>query len=468
MKLRPTRYFAWAAVLLFPLLILMGCAPKGTADSPTMQPTAPSAPQAELTALEIVVERLRAGQPSDLQRFDTVDIQVNDQIAVKEHGRGLLRFPDRLLVELFHDTTLHMADVRLEPGKSIFTRLKQTLGTTLTQLNAQAQARVEVATDHATITSLEDDTQLLVANLETETCMVTLKGTALVQAQGQTVTVREGEATYIFPGGPPKPALCAHMDEVMQWMDQRRGAEPVDPLLNLLVEWPQQPCSVTPSGPSPAPTSGSLPAGAGMVSIPAGQYVIGALERDDFHIPAQEISLPEYWIDPYEVTQAEYQAFLDQTDHPAPTNGPGEPNHPVSGVSWDDAAAYCAWANKRLPTEAEWEVAARGPGPEPPLYPWGSDPIAGGQADQLPLLDTYAVGSQAFNQSPFGVYDMAGNVWEWVAEPYSPLAEGYHMLRGGRYGFLKDMAYRQPAESTDTRFLPVTGFRCAADRVAGE
>jgi formylglycine-generating enzyme required for sulfatase activity len=468
MKIRPTRYFAWAAVLLFPLLILMGCAPTGTTNSSTPQPTASSPPQAELTALEIVVERLRAGQASELQQFDAVDIQVNDQIAVKQHGRGLLRFPDRLLVELFHDTTLHMADVRLEPGKSIFTRLKQTLGTTLTQLSAQAQARVEVATDHATITSLEDDTQLLVSNLETETCMVALKGTALVQAQNQTVTVREGEATYIFSGGPPKPAICANMEEVMRWMDQRRGAEPVDPLLNLLVEWPQQPCSVASSGPSPTPTSGPVPAGAGIASIPAGQYVVGAPEGDDFHRPAQEISLPEYWIDPYEVTQAEYQVFLDQTGHPAPTNGPGEPNHPVSGVSWDDAAAYCTWANKRLPTEAEWEVAARGPGPEPPLYPWGSDPIAGGQADQLPLLETYAVGSQTFNQSPFGVYDMAGNVWEWVGEPYSPLTEGYHMLRGGRYGFLKDMAYRQPAESTDTRFLPVTGFRCAADRVAGE
>jgi formylglycine-generating enzyme required for sulfatase activity len=297
---------------------------------------------------------------------------------------------------------------------------------------------------------------------------VTLKGAALVEAQGQTVTVREGEATYIFPGEPPRPALCARMEEVTQWMDQKRGAEQVEPLGKIVAEWPQEPCSAASSGPSPAPTSGPVPTSAGMVGIPAGQYVVGVPGGDDFHLPAQEISLAAYWIDQYEVTNAEYQVFLDQTGHPAPTNEPGEPNHPVSGVSWADAAAYCAWANKRLPTEAEWEVAARGPGPEPPLYPWGSDPTAGGQADQLPLLETYAVGSQAFNQSRFGVYDMAGNVWEWVGEPYGPLAEGYRMLRGGRYGFLKDMAYRQPAESTDERFLPVTGFRCAADRVAGE
>jgi formylglycine-generating enzyme required for sulfatase activity len=439
-----------------------------TANPSPPQPTASSPPQAELTALEVVVERLRDGQPFDVQQLNTVDIQVDDEIAIKEHGQGLLRFPDRLLVELFHDTTLHIGEVRLEPGKSIFMRLKQTLGTSLTQLNAQAQARVEVATDHATITSLEGDTQLLVSNLETETCVVALKGTALVEAQGQTVTVPEGEATYIFPGEPPKPALCATKDEVMQWIDRRRGAQPVEPLLNLLVEWPQQPCSVASSGPSPAPSAGPAPASAAMVRIPAGQYVVGVPGGDDFHMPAQEITLDDFWIDQYEVTNAQYQAFLDQTGHPAPVNGPGEGNHPVTGVSWDDAVAYCAWADKRLPTEAEWEVAARGPGPEPPLYPWGPDPSAGGQVDQLPLLETYAVGSYAFNQSPAGAYDMAGNVWEWVGEPYGPLAEGYQMLRGGRHGLLKDMAYRQPAQPTDERFLPVTGFRCAASRVAGE
>jgi formylglycine-generating enzyme required for sulfatase activity len=68
-----------------------------------------------------------------------------------------------------------------------------------------------------------------------------------------------------------------------------------------------------------------------------------------------------------------------------------------------------------------------------------------------------------FNKSAFGVYDMAGNVWEWVGEPYAPVPDGYKALRGGRHGLLKDMAYRQPVEPNDNSFLPFTGFRCAAD-----
>jgi formylglycine-generating enzyme required for sulfatase activity len=468
MNLQAPSTFRWGALPLLFLLIGVGCAPVPAAPSAASQPMA-SPSYASLTALKTVVKLLRDNTPTwELQEDESVGIQGDDRIAVEKEGRGRLTFYDDIVVEVFRDSEVRLSEARLEPGGSVFVRLKQSFGHTHAELKSTRDERLKIETDYGTITAFGKDAEVLVCHAEALTCMTMVRGEAEVEAQGQVVAVKGGEATYILPGQPPKPAICANMEQVRQWMDEKRGTEEVEPLGALVSGWPQQPCSVASSGPSPTPTSGPVPAGADMVSIPAGQYVVGVAGGDDFHMPAQEISLPEYWIDPYEVTQAEYQVFLDQTGHPAPTNGPGEPNHPVSGVSWDDAAAYCTWANKRLPTEAEWEVAARGPGPEPPLYPWGSDPIAGGQADQLPLLETYAVGSQAFNQSPFGVYDMAGNVWEWVGEPYSPLTEGYHMLRGGRYGFLKDMAYRQPAESTDTRFLPVTGFRCAADRVAGE
>ena len=97
----------------------------------------------------------------------------------------------------------------------------------------------------------------------------------------------------------------------------------------------------------------------------------------------------------------------------------GKGNQPVRGVTWDQAAAYCSWVNKRLPTEAEWEAAGRGPGRNPQLYPWGNDPIAGGNVGKLPDQDTYDVGTFPFNDSPNDVYDMVGNIWEWVGEPYA-------------------------------------------------
>jgi hypothetical protein len=217
-----------------------------------------------------------------------------------------------------------------------------------------------------------------------------------------------------------------------------------------------------------------LPPPDGMVRIEDGLYKVGSSKPDEFHAASKEIRLAAFWIDIYEVTNAGYKGFLDTTGHPQPPNWSGgtfpsgRENHPVKGVTWDEASAYCDWANKRLPTEAEWEVAARGAGPEPPLYPWGSDSLAGGDINQLPLTDTYEVGTMPFNKSAFEVYDMAGNVWEWVGEPYTLVPDGYRVLRGGRHGFLKDMTYRQFTKPNDKRFLPFAGFRCAADRVAGE
>jgi formylglycine-generating enzyme required for sulfatase activity len=217
-----------------------------------------------------------------------------------------------------------------------------------------------------------------------------------------------------------------------------------------------------------------LPPREGMVRIEESLYKVGSSKPDNFHTTSKEIRVAAFWIDEYEVRNAHYKKFLDATDHSQPSNWQGgtfpsgQDNHPVKGVTWDQAYAYCGWANKRLPIEAEWEVAARGPGPEPPLYPWGPDSQAGGAVNQLPLTDTYEVGTMPFNKSSFGVYDMAGNVWEWVGEPYAPVPDGYKVLRGGRHGLLRDMAYRESAEPNDNNFLPFTGFRCAADRVAGE
>ena len=211
-----------------------------------------------------------------------------------------------------------------------------------------------------------------------------------------------------------------------------------------------------------------------MVKIRPGNYVVGSAPPDDYHVATRQIQLPGFWIDKLAVTNAQYKAFVDSTGRPAPAGWrsgafpAGYANHPVTGLTWNDATAFCAGVNKRLPGEAEWEVAGRGPAVEPPIYPWGNDPTAGGQTSNLPQRDTYEVGTAAFNRSPFDVYDMVGAVWQWVDQPYAPVPEGLHILRGGRYGLLADLAYRQPAKADDERFTRVAGVRCAADQVTGE
>jgi serine/threonine protein kinase len=209
----------------------------------------------------------------------------------------------------------------------------------------------------------------------------------------------------------------------------------------------------------------SLPSSERMVRIRAGTYAVGLDESDNASAPSQQVKLTEFWIDQYEVTNAQYEIFLNETDSEPPSSWvegtvpTGQENHPVEGITWDMAAAYCQWAKKRLPTEAEWEVAARGP--KGLLYPWGNEE----QAIELPRADTYAVGSIAQNRSPFGIFDMGGNVWEWVDQPYAPVEEGNRVLRGGAHGFLQNMAYRLQGDPNVPTMSATAGIRCAADEV---
>lgn len=220
------------------------------------------------------------------------------------------------------------------------------------------------------------------------------------------------------------------------------------------------------TGTSPSPSDiPALPEGTRMVKVDAGTYEVGRDPADNYHSAPQSLSLDEFWIDQYQTTNAEYEPYVTATGAPTPLTWPGEANHPVRGVAWDQASAYCGWINKRLPDEAEWEAAGRGPGPEPQLYPWGDDPTDGGNALKLPNQNTYEVGSQFFNVSPLQVYDMVGNVWEWVGEPYSSLPAGTRLLHGGRFGNPVDLAYRLPLATDDTNTVQYAGFRCAADQV---
>ncbi len=181
-----------------------------------------------------------------------------------------------------------------------------------------------------------------------------------------------------------------------------------------------------------------------MVKVPAGEFTMGSSNGDDDEKPVHQIYLDEYYIDKYEVTNRQYKRFCDATGR----SYPEDPDflgmadyirtrlgYPVVNVSWNDAKAYCEWAGKRLPTEAEWEKAARGT--DAREYPWGNGlPSAGGfyrsnydcydgkdgSDHSIYKRDGYEytapVGSFPRGASPSGCADMAGNVWEWCNDWY--------------------------------------------------
>jgi len=170
-----------------------------------------------------------------------------------------------------------------------------------------------------------------------------------------------------------------------------------------------------------------------MVTIPAGKFLMGNPEgkgrADEW--PQRSVYLEAFAIDQIEVTNQRYMAFVTTTGHRNPPNpygtGPllsanGIEQFPVVQTTWYDAKAYCAWAKKRLPTEAEWEKAARGT--DGRLFPWGNEPATSKRAnfdreweDERTL---YPVGSLPDGDSPYGVKDMAGNAREWVSDWYDP------------------------------------------------
>jgi formylglycine-generating enzyme required for sulfatase activity len=222
-----------------------------------------------------------------------------------------------------------------------------------------------------------------------------------------------------------------------------------------------------------------------MVLVPAGEFSMGSPEGDPDEKPAHKVQISAFFMDKYEVTVKQYAAFLQESggDRPAEwktMNKTANQNRPVMGVDWAEAARYCKWAGKRLPTEAEWEKAARGT--DGRLYPWGNDP-------PTPLHANYGkkewnnhealvpVGTLEAGKSPYGIYDMAGNVWEWVSDwydndyyknspsdsPAGPPTGGFKVIRGGSWN-----TSARNLRAADRYFDPpsfrsqyVPGFRCA-------
>jgi len=243
-----------------------------------------------------------------------------------------------------------------------------------------------------------------------------------------------------------------------------------------------------------------------LVCVPAGEFLMGATDRNSDEKPPHKVTLNAYWIDQTEVSNRQFQQFVQsagyQTDAEKkgssvlyngsswedtpgvnwkqPT-GPGSSlsgrlEHPVIHVSWNDAKAYCAWAGRSLPSEAQWEKAARGT--DGRTYPWGEqEPNANLANFAMNIKDTTAVGQYPKGASPYGALDMAGNVWEWGADwygetyyvsspasnPPGPTSGTDKVLRGGSWvinAYYLRVAYRYNIDPT-YRYDSV-GFRCAA------
>ena len=185
--------------------------------------------------------------------------------------------------------------------------------------------------------------------------------------------------------------------------------------------------------------------------VPAGEFLMGSNEHHDREKPQVSLYLPEFYISKTPVTNLQYKQFVDTQSHRLPShwkNGQipqGKENHPVTRVSWHDSVAFCGWANVQLPSEAQWEKAARGT--DGHLYPWGDESPKEKLCNfNMNIGDTTSVELYPHGESPYGCLDMAGNVWDWTsslfsAYPYDPNdgrevqdADGRRTCRGGSFG----------------------------------
>ena len=220
------------------------------------------------------------------------------------------------------------------------------------------------------------------------------------------------------------------------------------------------------------------------VTIPAGEFTMGdnSTEAEANEKPEHQVSLSQYEISKYEVTFDQYDYFCDDTRRAKPESmAVGRGKHPVINISWEDANAFCAWLSEKtegkrfsLPTEAQWEKAARGTGKF--RYPWGNDSPTCVLANYNNCIGTATavVGSYPNGQSPYGVLDMAGNVWEWCNDwydgnyynisgnndPQGPVSGTTRVVRGGCYSSNADNIRTTERSSHDPkRSFQYVGFR---------
>lgn len=232
--------------------------------------------------------------------------------------------------------------------------------------------------------------------------------------------------------------------------------------------------------PQSTPPQSRIPeAPPGMVYIAGGEFMMGNNAGDEFEKPAHKVAVGPFFMDVTEVTCAEYLKFLSATVRRNPqhwtaqTCQPGSEIQPVTGVNWEDAKAYADWANKRLPTEQEWEFATRGV--LSAMYPWGNEwrRNAANAADSS-AQRLMNVGSYPNGKSSAGVMDLIGNAWEWTSSDVvvypggslsEPVPQDTKVIRGGswRAGKQATSTYRGYLHKTNAKDYSATGFRCVKD-----
>lgn len=239
----------------------------------------------------------------------------------------------------------------------------------------------------------------------------------------------------------------------------------------------------------PSTNIGSPVESEGMMYIPSGEFLMGSETGEINEFPVHKVYLDAYWIDKYEVTNATYKRCVDEGKCSPPSDGsayliqsnygiPEFNDYPVIYVNWNMAKTYCEWRGDRLPTEAEWEKAARGI--DQRTYPWGESIDCARANFGNCLSSPTKVGSYFQGISPYGVHDMSGNAWEWVndwydekyyqyspsSNPQGPAFGEHHILRGGAW-HLSDYYVRITSRNSDENAVlsAYFGFRCARDDI---
>ncbi len=236
--------------------------------------------------------------------------------------------------------------------------------------------------------------------------------------------------------------------------------------------------------PIPLPTEITDTSGVSMILVSAGEFLMGSNDYNQDEKPLHTVSLSAFYIDKYETTISLYKDCVNagvckyEKDCGGAICGDysdNQKNYPLNAVEWDQAKVFCEWRGARLPTEAEWEKAARGT--DGRTYPWGEEINFGVANINNVIGDVTEVGSYPLDISPYGVYDMAGNVREWVMDwydenyyaisplinPLGPQSGGGHVLRGGAFDSwgVRSRASCRDSCGQETYIFGTVGFRCA-------